>query len=103
MYHLNFVRTIVSYIPIKNHYVKNEYILKKSHLPSLEDLPETFIKNLLYSIKYLRESLGNGKLLFLILILEITLILSLILLVSKEFIQTRNNLSNSIKLLITFF
>ena len=95
--------SLLAYIPIKNHYVKNEYILKKSHLPSLEALPETFIKNLLYSIKYLRESLGNGKLLFLILVLEITLILSLILLFSEEFLQTRNNLSNSIKLLITFF
>lgn len=95
--------SLLAYIPIKNFYVKNEYIFNKSQIPSLEDIPETFIKNLIYSVKNLYKLLGNGNLLFLILILGIAVILSLILLIFKEFLQNKNNLSSSIKLFITIF
>ncbi len=95
--------SLLAYIPIKTFYVKNEYILRKSQIPSLGELPETFIKNLLYSVKYLSESLGNSRLLFLIFMLGITLILSFILLIFEEFSRNRNNLSSLIKLFITIF
>ena len=88
---------------IKQVYIQKEYILSNSQIPSWGDIPETFIKNLLYSVKYVRESLGNGQLLFLILILGIIIILSLILLIFKEFVQNTNNSLSLIKLFITIF
>ena len=70
----------------------------------MEDIPKTFIKNLQYSITYLRELLGNGTILsFLIFILGIVVILSLILLIFKKFRRNRNNLSSLMKLFITIF
>ena len=89
------------YITTFKTFFKNEYVFRENQIPSLEYIPETFIKNLLYSVKYLRKFLGNSNLSFLIFILLIVVILSLILLIFKQFRQNKNNLSSLIKLSLT--
>ena len=88
---------------MKIFYAQKEYSLEHSQIPSLKYIPVTFIKNLLYLVKYLHEFLGNGKLLFLMTILGIVIIISLISLIFKEFTRNKNNLSSSRKLFITIF
>lgn len=91
--------SLLGYTPIKNFYVKSNYGLERSQIPPMEDLPEIFIKNLLYSLKRLHESLGGGTLSFLIFALSITVILSFILLAFKNFFQNKS--SNLMKLFLT--
>ena len=87
--------SLLAYIPVKNFYITGAdgYILRSSQLPSLSELPEIFIKNLLYSLGYLRNLLGNGQLPFLVFSLGIVVFLSLILLIFKKIHQQNNTLS----------
>lgn len=92
--------SLLAYIPIKNFYVKNNYILKKSTTPSLVDIPKTLIKNLIDSIENIYKLLGNSNLLTLIIVLGIAVISTIILLAFKKFLSSIKKSLNLIELSI---
>ena len=91
--------SLVAYLPIKNFYSLGGFAQKQSQIPSLREIPETFLSNLIYSVKYLYQSLGKSSLLFLIFILGLLVILSLIIINFNQFKKNTRNLPILINLL----
>jgi hypothetical protein len=86
------VFSLIAYTPIKNVYVQEGYALRSSRISPVFILPQTFIRNLFYSLKHIRESLGNGTLSLLLYILFIIVVLTLLLSIFKKF-RSNNKLS----------
>ena len=92
--------SLLAYIPIKNFYVNNDYILKKSTTPSLVDIPKTLIKNLIDSIENIYKLLGSSNLLTLMIVLGIAIISTIVLLVFKKILSKNKKSLNLIELSI---